>query len=320
MPSIVTHHYFAKQVLNNLPEKVKNNICEEYYYIFAQSFDNLFYYKFFTPWKGKKIRELGTLAQKTNVNKYFENILNTIEENNLENNQDILAYLYGSICHYSLDSITHPLIIYQSGDVTINMKYRGQHEKIETNIDAYIYQKYEKKALKDAKLANQLLPKISFSNELKNIITTVFKKTFSFSNMGPIYEKSTHTGNFILKYFVTDKSGIKKKIYKLKDIINKNSHRKYANLSFHINKSETSYLNQKHQPWHNPVTNKESTQSFEDLYDLAIEDATNKIIAISSYLKAKEIDKKELLKLIGNSSYATGIDCQKNQIQKYFKD
>ena len=66
MPSIVTHYLFAKDVLkcNYLQEK----ISIPHYFIFAQSFDNLFYYKFLTPWKGKDIRNFGEDAQKEKVN------------------------------------------------------------------------------------------------------------------------------------------------------------------------------------------------------------------------------------------------------------
>ena len=41
MPSIVTHHLFAKDCLLDYEKKVNKNI----YYIFAQSFDNLAYYQ-----------------------------------------------------------------------------------------------------------------------------------------------------------------------------------------------------------------------------------------------------------------------------------
>ena len=75
MPSIVTHHLFAKEVLKELPSKIKEKISLPHYMIFVQSFDNLFYYKFLTPWTGKEIRELGENAQKEKVNAYFKNII-----------------------------------------------------------------------------------------------------------------------------------------------------------------------------------------------------------------------------------------------------
>lgn len=321
MPSIVTHHYFARDVLNTLPKNIQKNIeYSQYFYdIFAQSFDNLFYYKFFTPWKGKEIRNLGTLAQRTKVNEYFENIIDYITKNKLKDNKEILAYLYGSICHYVLDSYCHPFIIYQAGYVLNNLKYRGNHEKIETTIDAYIYKSKENKELKNAKLANKLLPRVCFDNTLKDALTYTFLTTFSKANMGSIYEQSLHTGNFLLKYFVTDRTGIKKIIYTLKDFLSYTSHRKYSNLSFHITKINNDYLNINKETWYHPVNKKPSNLSFIELYERATKEASKKIKAIDTYLNTSKISKQELLKIIGNLSYTTGLDCNQKQTLKYFK-
>jgi len=318
MPSIVTHHIFAKDILKKLPEKVNNQISYEHFIIFAQSFDNLFYYKFLTPWKGKEIRDLGIKAQKEKVNLYFKNLLNDIKDNNYQNNKEILAYLYGSICHYVLDFHAHPYIFYYTGNVLENKKYRGLHEKMEVNIDAYMYKKVTKKNLADSSLADTLLPKIPFSEELLKVIDTTFEKTFSKKNMGRFYESSVKTGNFLLKYGVKDKWGLKKILYYLKDLICFNSKRKYQYLSFHVTSIEKEYLNLNHEIWHHPVTNKISKKSFEDLYEDAIKETIKIIKKIDLYLDGKEsID--NTLKIIKNLSYTTGLPCNQKEELKYFK-
>ena len=62
-----------------------------------------------------------------------------IKKNKLYNNADILAYLYGSINHYSCDTTMHPYINYLS---TIAKNKISMHTKIEFEIDAYYYEKY----------------------------------------------------------------------------------------------------------------------------------------------------------------------------------
>ncbi len=306
MPSIVTHHYFAKDVLNKLPNNKKIN--QKIFFIFAQSFDNLFYYKFFTPWQGKKIRKLGNLAQKKNINLYFQNILDYITDNYLENNQDLISYLYGSICHYVLDRFCHPFIIYNTGFPEINIKYRGLHEKMEVNIDAYIYQKKTNRSLKNDKLANTLLPKEKFSQDLKNIINYAYFHTFNIENMANIYQKSVKTGNFILKYFVTDTTGIKKNIYKLKDLIMFKSKRRYEYLSFNVSKIDKNYLNLNHDTWYYPTKpSLAKTDSFDELYEKALIETINIIKNINYYFE-KKLTKQQILKIIGNYSYVTGLN------------
>src|SRR5574344_2733260 len=158
MPSIVTHHLFAEDVLNKLPKSIQKSINPSLkeYYIFAQSFDNLFYYQFFCLNAGYDIQHLGHIAQETNTNLYFKSILN--EAKKYPNDTSILAYLYGSICHYILDSNCHPYIFYYSKTPELSLKYRGWHERMEVNIDAYMLKKKKNKDLKDASLANILLP------------------------------------------------------------------------------------------------------------------------------------------------------------------
>ena len=314
MPSIVTHHLFAKDVLT----KNKNiNINQNVYYIFTQSFDNLFYYNFFMPFLGNKIKKLGRNAQKQNVNKYFKNIIQYIKNNNLTTNEDLLAYLYGSYCHYVLDSYCHPYIIYNTGAIENNIKYRGNHEQMETMIDAILYKEKTGNDLKNAKLANILLPKIKFSNELKNCLNNVFFKTFKINNIGPIYEKSYKTGNFILKYFVTDKTGIKKQIYKIKDIFGNG--KKYQHLSFHISKLNMEVLNENHLNWLNPANkNIIKNNSFKELYEKALLKVNNIIVQTELYFKNK-ISLNTLLNIIGNNSYVTGLDCNNFNSLLYFK-
>jgi len=318
MPSIVTHHYFAKDVLNQLPIEIKKSIQnqENLYYIFAQSFDNLFYYKFLTPWQGKNIRDLGEKAQQTNINLYFKNIL--LEKNNL--NIDILrAYLYGSICHYCLDRTCHPFIFYYTGHKNIAYKYRGLHEKMEVNIDAYIYKEKTKNDIKNASLGDVLLPKTTLPFELKKSMNQIFQNTFQEQKIGEYYEKSIKTGNFLLKHFVTDQKGFKKSIYKIKDSITFWSKRKYQYLSFHVTNINLSFLNLQHEKWCYP-TNKNIThyESFPELYNKALNDTLNIIKEIEKYLH-NQYSLTYTLKIIDNISYTTGTDANQKIEMKYFK-
>lgn len=319
MPSIVTHYLLATEVKEKLAQKNININNEDIFYIFAQSFDNLFYYKFFTPWWGKKIRTLGIEAQKKNTNLYFKNIIEYID-NNKNSINEIKAYLYGSICHYILDSICHPFIFYYTGDSKIDKKYRGLHEKMEVNLDAYMLLHVKGKELKQELLSDVLLPKINFSNDLKAALNFTFVNTFQVQNMGIIYEDSIKTGHFLLKYFVTDRNGFKKELYKLKDFFTFQSSRKYQFLSFHVSKIESQYLNETKEVWNNPTDqNLNSNESFLELYRKAISKTVDIIEKAEQYWN-HSISKETLLEAIGNDSYVTGLDCSLKKEMKYFKD
>ncbi len=312
MPSIVTHHLFAKDCLKGYESLIDKDI----YFIFAQSFDNLFYYHFFTSFKND-IRLVGNMGQRVKTNEYFLNILNYIKDNSLKNDKEVMGYLLGSICHYALDSTCHPFIIYYSGSVDKNRKYRGGHEKMEVMLDAIMYEKKTGNKLYKEKLANILLPTKSFNKNLENVINYSFKKTFDVDDMGQIYQESYKTGNFILKYFVYDKFGIKKGIYRVKDIFGRG--KMYQYLSFHLKKLDMSYLNLEKKEWCYPsLDSKKRNSSFLELYDEAVGFACRLFKISFNYLN-DQISEKEVRLEFKDLSYITGLDWHMDNKLKYFR-
>ena len=145
MPQLITHNLFGKDVFNELDKNIQSSFKQEIptYEMFCQSFDNFLYYASFNIKKTKKINFLSKRGHKTNVKKYFMNILNNIIELNLKDDPSALAYLYGSINHYVLDSTCHPLIFYKTGVYDRRKKetkkFMGLHGDMESNIDAFFY-------------------------------------------------------------------------------------------------------------------------------------------------------------------------------------
>ncbi len=324
MPSIVTHYLFSEEVKNSLPNNIQQKLTHSnnLYHIFAQSFDNLFYYNLLNLKSGKKIRNFGNTAQREKINEYFKNIILSLKELKMEQNQDALAYLYGSLTHYVLDSICHPFIIYQAGWIdneNPNYEYRGNHEKIEVSIDAIYWQEKNNRPLYKESLTNLLLPNINFSKDLMNLIGLTYNKTFQMENMGKIYETCVKQGNMIIKFFVTDHFGIKKILYKIFDAIFQKNFLKYQYLSFYQKKKQEEYLNRNHDEWCNPVNNKlRSIESFDDLYQKALKECLNLFYLTDQVLQNK-LDLDTYLQFLGDKSYTTGLDWKEPSKMRFFK-
>lgn len=324
MPSIVTHYLFSEDVLKKTKKEIQQDLkkSQQLYNIFAQSFDNLFYYNFFSIKSGKAIRKLGIDAQRIHCQEYFKNIITFILEHNLQSNSDVLAYLYGSLTHYILDSNCHPFVIYHAGFVDRlskeNKIYKGLHEKIEVGIDAFYYQEKRNESLYKASLGDILLPKQILSEELKDVLNQVYEKTFQVTNMGNIYEKSIKDGHTIIKYFVTDHFGIKKLAYSLFDIIFFINSKKYQNLSFYIPNPDETFLNRDHHEWCSPIDNShKSTESFDDLYQKALQE-TLEIFEATYLLINNKLKLTTYLNLLKDKSYVTGQDWHKEDKIMYF--
>lgn len=321
MPSIVTHHYFAKDVKKNLSEDIQKQIDSslKIYYVFAQSFDNLFYYNILSLKKGKQIRDLALTGHQKKTDSYFLNLIHFMKENHLKDNTEILCYLYGSITHYILDSTCHPFVVYHAGWPSLNPKYRGVHDYIEAHINAILYENREKKPFVKARLADIVLPKVTFSKELERAIDYTFQNTYNIENMGLIYLNSYHQGNFFVKHFAKDSTGLKKQCYKIFDFVVHDTLKKYQAFSFYIKNPDISVLNHEKSIWFNPYDETiSSTDSFEELFDKAVKKACELIEKINLYLK-NEISEQELIQILGDYSYSSGISYHKTNLPYKFK-
>lgn len=325
MPSSMTHSYFSQDVYKKLDKNYKNRIDLEYLKTFAQGPDPYFFYNLIIGPGNKSIKAFGDLMHEEKVNHFFINTINYINENNLCNNKQVMSYLYGFICHHSLDSIAHPYIIYKSGKFDKkkkdSYKYNSLHQKIEYYIDAYLIYNNEKVLPKDYKIYKNICTIKYFNNDLVNLINTVSKKTYNFDNMSKVYLKCIKSMNLFYRLFNYDKYGIKKLCYKIIDKITPKSVDNTEVLSFYIKpKRYIEYLNLSKLSWNHPTDkNSISNESFIELYIKAINDATNKINVINKMFDKNKIDNTIIKNLFKNKSYVTGEDCDIKKDIKYFE-
>lgn len=326
MPQLITHNIFAKDVYEKLNKKVADAIKETIpvYEMYSQSFDNFLYYISINPNRIKKLNKLRKRGHKTKVRKYFMNLINNIIKLNLENDSDALAYLYGSINHYVLDSTCHPLIFYKTGVFSKNnkketKKYMGLHMNMETNLDAFYYINKFKKSFHRVNTAKEFIPKIKFSNNLKDLMNKTIEDTFNEKNAAKYYFKAYNNSRWLYPLFINDKHGIKIKLYKIIDKIFFFKNNKLEYFSTYIRQPKLNYLNIEHKKWCFPSDKSiTTTESFIDLYDKAIIKATY-LIQMAHKVLNKEIDIKEFEDAIGNLSYVRGLDCDNSTYMKYFE-
>lgn len=324
MPSITTHYIFAKEVFNNLKtedkKRIESNI--DIYQTFAQSHDYLFYYKFGT--KHKEINKLGRYAHHNNTQEYLLNIVKEIKNNKEEQNSELLAYLYGSITHYVLDTTCHPYIFYKTGvyrkKEPNTKKYFGGHSKIEKDLDAYYYKKYTKKDYNLCNISKEIIDKPVFSNKLINTINKVYKETYNKENIGNYYIKAINNTKFIYSLIINDRFGIKKAIYKLLDFILNNNKTYISTYSTYIKKPDIKYLNKDKKEWNNPCNPElKYNYSFDELYEIAL----NKTIEIIKEInKVLDEDKpvENLTKYILDLDYSSGLEIKNTRQLRYFEN
>ena len=327
MPSSVTHSYFGIDVYNKLNKNIKKKLKYSLnnYKCFAQGPDPYYFYDLHLSRRAMKVYEINSAMQHSKVNEHFISLINYINDKNYYSNSEVLAYLYGQICHYILDSTTHPYIIYNTGiydeQNPNTYKYNGLHAEMEYYIDIYLIGKREEIPPRKYKVYKNVFNLSKFNDELYDTINNVIKRVYNYDNASKIYYKSLNDMKKFFHIFNYDRFGIKKCVYKHMDFLCKNKLIRKEELSFCVDpNSKLHYLNENKAVWYHPCNKKEKyNYSFFDLYDIAMNKAIYIIEYIDKSLKYKTIDDNELGKILGNLDYGTGKEWILNLEYKHFK-
>lgn len=319
MAGTVTHTYFAKDIYKKLDKNTKEVIknYENEFLTFSQGPDIFFF-------GGRKNKKNMDYFHRNNTQDFFINLINYIRKNNLEKNNELMAFLYGNICHYALDSTVHPYIIYKAGEYYKKKrethKYFGKHNEVECYIDAYMINKIDKIKPNHLNISKFCFNHKKLSKTLLKLIDEVYFETYKKRNIGFSYNMSLKNMKILYRLLRNDKSGIKKKFYvKIDKIMPKRFFKTYV-LSYDIKLNKNYYyLNLSHKNWCHPFDKNEIyTDSFEDLYKKAIKTSIDLINASNAVLFYNKTS-NYLKRYFKNLSYVSGKDCKINKEYKYFE-
>lgn len=323
MPSTATHAFFALDVLERLNNQSAVNI--EYLKTFSEGPDPLYFYYLYIPFYKDEIRQnFPRKIHDTKTKEFFVTLIKKIKEKKLQNNKEVMSFLYGFICHYSLDSKVHPYIIYKTGvfekEDKESYKYRSLHLDMELYLDSYLIFQREKIHSKDFKTYNFCFNVKPFDTELTTLLNDVFNEVYGFENFSKIYYKSIKHMKKIYRIFRYDKTGIKRKLYMGLDIILPRNQLKKEQLSYNVNyKNKMHYLNNEKNEWNHPSNQYEIyNYSFIELYHIALNNAVEIINMVNNVLY-KNCNIKKLNDVFKNLSYKTGKDCDIDIDLKYFE-
>lgn len=134
MPTTYTHHIFGTLVYQQLTEELQKKIRADknLYEIGLHGPDILFYYR---PFEKNRVNGLGHKMHRESALEFFQRAKRQYQETEQES---LLVYITGFICHFMLDSVCHPL-------VSDYMKKTGSsHAEIETDLDHVLMEKTHK--------------------------------------------------------------------------------------------------------------------------------------------------------------------------------
>lgn len=351
MPAFLTHCIFAEEVLHRLENKIKiqNNRLKPQilkrmplFYLGAQGPDLFFFYKAQSWIKHKNdyVEKLGLYMHDNNTQKFFTESLNYVicsfdtDSKKILRKKiffDLLTYYLGYICHFSLDSTTHPFIHYHAGvDTDKNKKthkYHNYHKLFESIIDVLIFEQKKNLPAHKFKTFELVDTKGIYNNILEDFYIYIIKKVYKKDISRKQIDRAINDIVSILK-LSWDPYGIKFIIFFcFENLIGKKDEITTFMRPKRVNKN-IDYLNLTKRGWNHPCNNKlQFNFSFIDLYNTALINAKKFILESIKYinnsidnsnLSKRKIVTKDIKKIFEDISYSTGIKCGRDKDLKYF--
>lgn len=290
MPSYMTHAIFA----NEVGEKLNNKLYFDFEQLrtFALGPDLMLATSYDTYMKNHR----------ENVNNFFYYQIKYIKENRLQENIDVLMFLFGQITHYVLDSVMHPYIYYMTEKVS-NKGRVSFHALFEMWLDDYLT---GEKKIVDRN--NYAFKGHIAGPEIVEYIDATYDTVYKSKRISKSYKLGIKVLSWFERVIRKDKNGKKKKLYKLLDI---------GDLTI-SNRDFAEYLNSEHKVWFHPVTGIKRNISLEDLYKQALQRSLDLISLVDDCLNDK-VSLDYVLSYVDNLSYDTGINCNDKRKMKFFR-
>ena len=325
MASSITHAYFVLDVYEKLGIKSKELLIghKELLKTAAQNMDVLFFYNIINFKKGKNVRNFGNYFHNHKTLEFFSTLINYIKYNGHQYDPEVMAFLYGMLSHYVLDSTMHPYVIYKTGEFDKNdpntYKYNHLHADLEAYFDNYLITIRENINPNYFKCYEYCFNVDSIGKNLIEVMDFTYREVFNINDFHNYYLKSIKHMKKFFRIFRYDPIGFKKMGYEIIDFFCPRILLRKVSLSYHISmKGKKKFLNLEHQVWYNPTDKRtKSNKSLLELYTKSLDTTVKMIQEINRFLYYDE--KINLKKVIGNLSYVTGKDCDKKKELKYFE-
>jgi len=309
MPSLATHFLFGQDVFKKADNSIERTIQKSSgaFRLGLQGPDIFFYDLLHSVISHSKNIGSKMHTQRTDI--FFYHYIDYMKENNLYKNAIATSYLYGMLCHYSLDCISHPFVYYFTNlhDKSPEGKNKSLsiHCQFESDIDELLYMDRNGKNICDVKRSKFMDISQKEINVISPIIAHAISETYK-CDISANYVRGSIKRGIKMNSLLNNRYGIKKPLTRLieKPIIGSHIG---TSLMFTRKLPSRICLNENHEKWHVPFNNKEMHSSFMDLYHQGTANATRLVLLARDVMEEK-CSISKFIKSTGGMSYHTGLD------------
>ncbi len=309
MPAFASHYLFLDEMKERIENEFDFKLNEKVAGVGTQGPDIFLFHRLWPPVTiYKALFSVASLIHSGKPDALFEAFAKYLEKS--ENKEVAKSYIYGFILHYALDRNCHPYVYAFQNQITAENEHihsLAAHNVVEHSVDTYLL--YHRKDIYPPSLFN---PDETFTSdkqeidEIARLMHFVLKEAFGKEvEESEIAKAVTDTAK--LQATLSDKKGNATRIAHtiekpLGPVIG------YFKLSASIKPRDLDladkYANIRNKEWTSPYDNITRTDSFEELFEAAKDDAEALIRGFNEICEGK----KTGYEVTGNISFLTGME------------
>ncbi|MBR2822780.1 MAG: zinc dependent phospholipase C family protein [Clostridia bacterium] len=295
MPDIAMHHVFGTEVRDGLPENVRRSLVDDPYVFAFFGPDPWFLYK---PGKSREGR--GRRMHTTKTGAFLTALAKGAREGQAR--EDMFSYLAGFLCHYALDSTTHPYIIWQTTETWPTCR---AHREMEHALDIRLAQR-EGHWGERHPLTDYHQPRIQLPERMAMDLNRVYREVYGWEGVWKDLNRCYLRYRMVFRLMESPRS-----VFRM--LASVCPTQRFRSLS-HVRCAFTDgrdVENLSHTPWHAAFDRKiTSTESFPELFEKAKREAIRMITDAWKYVYEGSLTEAELRESVGNRSYLSGLDVE----------
>ena len=276
MPAIITHDFFGQDVYKILHTFIGEGRDEYHAFLLGCQGPDPLFYSVLVPRLGR-VAGLGTTMHREKPNELLVGLKNSLSILGQDEGPVGRAYMLGFLCHYILDSLVHPLVYAEEGQLCdagvegLGRKDRAEvHAVIESDLDEMVL------FTKAHKTVATFSPVKAILRGSDSVLATI-SKMYAYVAM-TVYGQSVPKLMFAsalksfrrIEPFFYSRSGIKRAVLgRIEEVFRPHSFVRSMSPR-PVEATESIFDNHEHIPWDNPFTGQASTEGFWDLYERAL--------------------------------------------------
>lgn len=291
MPEAVVHASFGQEVLSSLPPEVRDSIVPEPFRFALFGPDVWFMHQ---PWRRREGR--GRRMHTTRPGAFLTALVRRAHASSCR--AELFSYLAGFLCHYALDSETHPYVI----DITTREhRFPRSHMSLEHALDI-IEMKKDGVWGEPHPVTGHYYPSLRLPDCMRSDVDAVFESVYGWPRCWQALNRSFLRYRRVYR-LLENPRGLSARLARL------TGNQALGSLAY----SESRFLsldaeNAGHRTWEHPYDSSlRFSDSFPELREKARLRAVSMIEAVWRYLWKGEGSEEALSALIGNNSYLSGL-------------